>query len=134
MRRVSVALVASVSFLVMWPNVASGDVHVKPKRNESSILLSGLRTSKNESHPAHQAASGTHPRRPKFLCFPDQFNLGTQCAPSAPAKPGQPVLTEGAILQAVREIGLPSLKVRIQPGTSTLVNIPTIFYTQPQAF
>jgi hypothetical protein len=38
------------------------------------------------------------------------------------------------VLNAVREIGLPSLKVRIQPGTSTLVNVPTIFYTRPQAF
>ncbi|KQV76775.1 hypothetical protein ASC61_18215 [Aeromicrobium sp. Root344] len=34
----------------------------------------------------------------------------------------------------MREIGLPSLKVQIQPGEETLVNIETIFYTQPQPF
>ncbi len=43
-------------------------------------------------------------------------------------------LTDGDVLRAVREIGLPSLKVRIQPGEETLVNIETIFYTRPQPF
>lgn len=72
----------------------------------------------------------------KTKCFFDQSRPNFRCALRTfpdPA-PGQPRLTDGAILEAVREIGLPSLKVRIQPGTSTLVNIPTIFYTQPQAF
>ncbi len=48
--------------------------------------------------------------------------------------PDNPELTEGDILRAVREIGLPSLKVQIQPGEETLVNIETIFYTRPQPF
>ena len=43
-------------------------------------------------------------------------------------------LTAGDILNAVREIGLPSLEVQVQPGTSTLVNVATIFYTEPQRF
>lgn len=51
-----------------------------------------------------------------------------------PADPDDPELTQGDVLRAVREIGLPSLKVRIQPGEETLVNIETIFYTQPQPF
>lgn len=38
------------------------------------------------------------------------------------------------VLEAVQEIGLPSLDVRIQPGTSTLVNVATIFYTDPERF
>ncbi len=29
---------------------------------------------------------------------------------------------------------MPSLEVRLQPGTSTLVNIPTIFFTEPEEF
>lgn len=45
-----------------------------------------------------------------------------------------PELTEGDILRAVREIGLPSLEVQIQPGEETLVNIETIFYAEPQPF
>ena len=51
-----------------------------------------------------------------------------------PGDPDNPELTEGDILRAVREIGLPSLRVRIQPGEETLVNIETIFYTRPQPF
>ncbi|WP_297780185.1 hypothetical protein [Aeromicrobium sp.] len=45
-----------------------------------------------------------------------------------------PELTEGDIARAVQRIGLPSLQVRIQPGDETLVNIPTIFYTEPRPF
>ncbi|REK69949.1 hypothetical protein DX116_12215 [Aeromicrobium endophyticum] len=43
-------------------------------------------------------------------------------------------LTPGDVLRAVREIGLPSLQVKVQPGGGTLVNVPTIFYAEPQPF
>ena len=56
------------------------------------------------------------------------------CRTYRPADPDDPELTEGEILRAVREMGLPSLEVQIQPGTSTLVNVPTIFYAEPEAF
>lgn len=51
-----------------------------------------------------------------------------------PAEPDQAELTPGDILRAIREIGLPSLRINIQPGGETLVNFDTIFYTQPQPF
>lgn len=70
------------------------------------------------------------------MCRVDDLTLPMfRCRPPAPKGPdAKAKLTDGAILRAVREIGLPSLKVRIQPGTSTLVNVPTIFYTRPQQF
>ncbi|MGA8988746.1 MAG: hypothetical protein WB461_12070 [Aeromicrobium sp.] len=37
-------------------------------------------------------------------------------------------------MKAVREIGLPSLAIHIQPREETLVNVPTILYTVPRAF
>lgn len=43
-------------------------------------------------------------------------------------------LTDGDIVVAVREIGLPRLDVTIEPGDSTLVNAATNFYTDPEAF
>lgn len=43
-------------------------------------------------------------------------------------------VTDGDVLRATREIGLPSLTVQIQPGEQTLVNVDTIFYAQPQPF
>ncbi len=56
------------------------------------------------------------------------------CREATPQDDDDPELTEDAILRAVREIGLPSLQVQIQPGTATLVNVPTIFYTEPERF
>lgn len=43
-------------------------------------------------------------------------------------------VNDGDVLRATKEIGLPSLKVQIQPGEKTLVNVDTIFYAQPQPF
>ena len=40
-------------------------------------------------------------------------------------------VSPGEILTAARAVGMPALKVRIQPGGRTLVNVDTIFYTDP---
>ncbi|MCL3819028.1 hypothetical protein [Aeromicrobium wangtongii] len=60
------------------------------------------------------------------------------CRTDEPAEPDDdadaPDLTPGDVLRAVRKIGLPSLQVRVQPGEKTLVNVPTIFYAEPQPF
>ena len=60
------------------------------------------------------------------------YYVGNDGEPVEPDE--QPELTPGDVLRATREIGLPSLRIQIQPGDKTLVNIPTIFYTQPQPF
>ena len=65
---------------------------------------------------------------PRFGCR--QINPPVSADPDADA----PELTQGDILTAVREIGLPSLQILIQPGNKTLVNIQTILYTRPQPF
>ncbi|MCW2769788.1 MAG: hypothetical protein JWR27_1221 [Aeromicrobium sp.] len=67
---------------------------------------------------------------------PDAGTYGCRTAPrqTPPADTDGPELTEGDIARAVQRIGLPSLQVRIQPGDETLVNIPTIFYTEPRPF
>ncbi len=67
-------------------------------------------------------------------CRVDAEVLKYGCRTYRPADDDEAELSEGDILNAVRQIGLPSLKVQIQPGTSTLVNVATIFYTEPQAF
>ena len=41
---------------------------------------------------------------------------------------------QAAVLTATRTIGLPSLRINIQPGSATLVNLDTIFYARPQPF
>jgi hypothetical protein len=61
--------------------------------------------------------------------------ITTQCMTNPPAQTG-PVLvvTPGMILSATKRLGLPALEVRVQPAGETLVNFPTIFYTQPRPF
>lgn len=48
--------------------------------------------------------------------------------------PTKPKVTPGQILTATRTIGLPSLKINIQPGTATLINFDTIFYARTRPF
>lgn len=43
-------------------------------------------------------------------------------------------LTPGDVLRAVREMGMPALRVRVEPGDETLVNVETNFYAEPQPF
>ena len=128
------ALLLTCALVVFTPIAANADgVDVNPAKLKPRLFLKVTRTDKDRNVSDPGPGRKQKPP-PKFRCFPDEFGLGTECAPMAADPPGQPALTEGAILEAVREIGLPSLTVRIQPGTSTLVNIPTIFYTQPRAF
>ncbi len=54
--------------------------------------------------------------------------------PDTEAEEDERELTEGDVLTAVREIGMPALRVRIEPGATTLVNVRTNFYTEPAAF
>jgi hypothetical protein len=43
-------------------------------------------------------------------------------------------VTPALVLQALRQIGLPSVEARTQPEGKTLVNFDTIFYTEPPTF
>jgi hypothetical protein len=54
--------------------------------------------------------------------------------PVPPATVSQPQVTPGAVLTAIRRVGLPALTARTQPEGKTLVNFATIFYTQPRPF
>jgi hypothetical protein len=61
--------------------------------------------------------------------------ITTQCRSTPPAQTGPVlVITPGMILSAAKRLGLPALEVRVQPEGKTLVNFPTIFYTQPRPF
>lgn len=53
------------------------------------------------------------------------------CPESAPA-PTRRQLTRGEVRRAVSEIPMPALRVTVQPGGRTLVNVPTILHTDPR--
>lgn len=71
-------------------------------------------------------------------------NPNWRCAltPNEGGDPAQPVadeaeapqVTPGRVLTAVREIGLPRLRLSVQPGGETLVNLDTILHTQEPDF
>ncbi len=62
--------------------------------------------------------------------------LATRCFGETPtvADVPQPTVTPALVLEAIREIGLPTLQAETQPADKTLVNFATIFYTEPQQF
>ena len=62
--------------------------------------------------------------------------LNTRCYEGSPTAADLPVptVTPGLVLNAIRQIGLPSLEIRTQPRDKTLVNFATIFYAEPEVF
>jgi hypothetical protein len=132
-------LVSLLTFVLIAtaPLAAHGDVDVSPSKLRPKLFIKAERRHiGHTARPAHDLRR--NPQILKFHCVADRTDPGDRCAMQgseqrAPVDPGAE-LTEGDIAEAVREIGLPSLRVRIQPGDETLVNIATIFYTRPQPF
>lgn len=109
------------------PKPWSPEVHIKVKKKLEDRKIVSKPTNPNGNGRGRQFTCSIS-TGPETDCDLGQFDR----APTA-ADP-EDELTEGDILQAVREIGLPSLEVQVQPGEKTLVNIETIFYTEPQPF
>ncbi len=129
---------ATVAVLAL-PTSATADVTADPNGKGSGAVIGATRADRPSEQTGSRTTGAGHSVVPhmKTMCFFDLSHPNFRCAlrTFANRKPGAKAkLTEATILRAVREIGLPSLKVRIQPGASTLVNIPTIFYTKPQEF
>lgn len=101
---------------------------VRPGDRSPTIVIEGERATKPK--PLADTATSTKPERELAACVPlgDGWDCRlTAIAESDPALPAE-------IERAVREIGLPALTIQIQPGDQTLVNVPTIFHTQPAEF
>jgi hypothetical protein len=69
---------------------------------------------------------------PKSPC---RYNgLLLECDIPQPGAPQGTVFTPGLARQAVATIPLPGLTLHVQPNGETLVNVPTIFWVDPQPF
>jgi len=141
MRRLAIVLLGC--WLVVSSASASfASVEVNPKRFKPSIRIEVVKRTP-ASNGKQKAAPPTreteaeykpqchidpvfHADKPRYICdfLPEPED----------AQPARAQVTPGMVVEAVREIGLPSLDVRIQPGSSTLVNVDTIFYTDPEPF
>jgi hypothetical protein len=129
-------------FLLLGAGTAIAGVVVKPDPREPLIRLEGSEREAARPSPAIGPPSPGVPGAPKAppafqQCQVDPVVGNYGCRTDEPDEPDdeeRPELTPGDVLRAVREIGLPSLPVKIQPGDETLVNVPTIFYADPQPF
>lgn len=135
-RGLSVAIALSVVWL---PVRAAAGVDVDPSDLRPELFIEAEEETPGSPAPVGEDSDASKPvihRDPVDTFCELDASDEVQCYPRAPQDedPDEPELTEGDILRAVREIGLPSLKVRIQPGEETLVNIETIFYARPQPF
>jgi hypothetical protein len=131
MRAVIVGLI-----IVLTAFPANSNTDIYPGRKKSSLVVEATDEVRPSLRARAPVRANSSKELPKFLRC-DLSDSGSSCGDSfstLPGDPDEPELTEGDILRAVREIGLPSLKVQIQPGEETLVNIETIFYAEPKPF
>ena len=122
-----VLLVLATALIALGAAPAMADVDVRPDdRKPDHIFIDVERVGERADTPHTTPVKGSKPKpRPRLDCRVDAEILKYGCRTYRPADPDDAELSEGDIVQAVRQIGLPSLEVQIQPGTSTLVNVAT---------
>lgn len=123
--------------LIASPALAANDVAVSPDPWSPKIHFKATKAQPPGPVGTSRKAVGPPKNRwpyAKYTCTEGNDGLWS-CEPVlAEAAPTVRALTAGDVITAVREIGLPSLAVRIEPGESTLVNARTNFFTDPVAF
>ena len=133
------AFVAVVAYpLLAMPAYAGVDVD--PHWTRPTVVLDATKIERRDVDLTLPAFDGEQvaPRQYVYAQCPVDPEVGTYgCRtyqPDEEEDADDRELTEGDILRAVRQIGLPRLDVSIEPGNSTLVNAATNFYTDPEAF
>lgn len=122
-------LFAAMMIAASAPYVAyAGEVDIQPDRYAPRVVIGAEREVKHDATPRRANNPAWPPGQ--YTCTRNASTDLYECElERVPARD-----LEDEIVRAVREMGLPSLEVQIQPGTSTLVNVPTIFYAEPEAF
>lgn len=139
MRATAVAVIA-LCLVMFSPTSSSADVDVSPRANmrDPAVLIEGLnlhepraRLQGDDTHLA--PAKAYEPEFFQYVC-PLDPDIGQYGCRTYEDEDDDREVTDGDVLRAAREIGLPQLPVTVQPGEQTLVNADTIFSTAPQAF
>jgi len=140
---ISKLVVLTFAICLISLDTAVADVEVDPVPWSPKIYVRGEKPAPGSgtSGTAREGVHSSAPAGPKYdsvvPCRVDPVNGNYGCPTPGEQDPEPddgPELTPGDVLRAAREIGLPSLQVRLQPGDETLVNVPTIFYAEPQPF
>jgi hypothetical protein len=88
-----------------------------------------------ETHHRPFDSDSSSPRALEDLRHPCTYNgLILSCDIPEPGGLAGAVFTPGLARQAVANIPLPGLTLNVQPDGETLVNVPTIFWADPQPF
>jgi len=129
-----------IVLLVAWPVQASADDgsevsvdHFAPKVRVEAIKA-WRPSERNVKAALHKEAGRLDLDDYRFIPCPVSFEVGRYGCRTFEDEDDDREVTDGDVLRAAREIGLPQLPVTIQPGEQTLVNADTIFSTTPQAF
>lgn len=145
MRR-QLGMVALTIALILLPAASWAGINVEPGSRSAKVVLQGKKVTKPSHQSSRHAAPAAPPTRETEAEYKPQCHIDPVFHADKPryicdflpepedAQPARAQVTPGMVVEAVREIGLPSLDVRIQPGSSTLVNVDTIFYTDPEPF
>ena len=142
-KRLMVTLAAGGLLLVGSGIPAFAEVLITPLEASPELRLKATKSlppSEFKPRTAAQIAADPGPKLNAYgsLACIDTPDGGTKCFGTGtyvpPTKPTKANLTDGLILSATRTIGLPTLKIQIEPGGATLVNLDTIFHTNPQPF
>jgi hypothetical protein len=126
-------IVSACICLVALPAEAETDVGPSPWESDR------LRIEQTEVRaPVTEATSEDEPRELKYECDqgPGARAAGLSCGTSSFPGTWSPLPAEGDstpadIERAIREVPMPPLRLHVQPDGRTLVNVDTIFYTEP---
>jgi hypothetical protein len=121
-----------VSLLVLIANRAIAGVDVDANNRDDGLVL---RTHEVEAprRDRHDDSDGRRAlEEPKHPCTYNGLILS--CDIPEPGGLAGTVFTPGLARQAVASIPLPGLTLNVQPDGETLVNVPTIFWADPQPF
>lgn len=127
---IAAILIAALS--ISYPQLPQRNPDVRPDTLGTKVRVSVDELTGGQS--AGPIVKGVDRRdRLPSRCFVDMSNPDYRCAlrdfPDTGASDAD--LDPGDILRAVRDIGMPPHRLHIQPSGRTLVNIETIFYTDP---
>jgi len=137
-----ITVIVTILNLTILAAPAFADVKVKP-RDGAELLLKAEKKAPPSEFKSRTAAQIAADPRPKLNAYGslrciDAPEGGTRCFGTGlnapPPTPTKANITDGLVLNAARTIGLPTLKIQIEPGAATLVNLDTIFHANPQPF
>jgi hypothetical protein len=122
--------------ILVTASASNADPEIGSDRKHSKVRLS----ESQETRPSTSTVSqedGSKQKREVLECDqgPGARAAGLSCEisefPGTFGDPVEPDVDPGDIERAIREVPMPPLTLHVQPDGRTLVNVETIFYTEP---